>query len=77
MLSLLFLLSKKYSKWTIKNQGEIFVEALKPLQLFNKKLQSIKEFVSHIRLHPEILNKLKIMEEQKQKCKRNKMLYKG
>ena len=48
---------------TIKDQGEKQVVALESLNVPNKKLSSIKEFIPIENLNPEIINEVKRIEE--------------
>ena len=62
---------------TIKDQGEKQVVALESLNVPNKKLSSIKDFIPTENLNPEIINEIKRIEEIEKKVGRNKMFYKG
>ena len=62
---------------TIKNQGEKQAVALESLNVPNKKLSSIKDFIPIENLNPEIINEIKRIEEIEKKVDRNKMVYKG
>ena len=62
---------------TIKDQGEKQVAALESLNVPNKKLSSIKDFIPIENLNPEIINEIKRIEEIEKKVDRNKMVYKG
>ena len=62
---------------TIKDQGEKQVVALESLNVPNKKLSSIKDFIPIENLNPEIINEIKRIEEIEKKVDRNKMFYKG
>ena len=62
---------------TIKDQGEKQVVALESLNVPNKKLSSIKDFIPIENLNPEIINEIKTIEEIEKKVDRNKMVYKG
>ena len=62
---------------TIKDQGEKQVVALESLNVPNKKLPSIKDFIPIENLNPEIINEIKRIEEIEKKVDRNKMVYKG
>ena len=62
---------------TIKDQGEKQVVALESLNVPNKKLSSIKDFIPIENLNPEITNETKRIEEIEKKVGRNKMFYKG
>ena len=62
---------------TIKDQGEKQVVALESLNVPNKKLSSIKDFIPIENLNPEIINEIKRIEEIEKKVDRNKMVYKG
>ena len=61
----------------IKDQGEKQVVALESLNVPNKKLSSIKDFIPIENLNPEIINEIKRIEEIEKKVDRNKMFYKG
>ena len=62
---------------TIKDQGEKQAVALESLNVPNKKLSSIKDFIPIENLNPEIINEIKRIEEIEKKVDRNKMVYKG
>ena len=62
---------------TIKDQGEKQVVALESLNVPNKKLSSIKDFIPIENLNPEIIHEIKRIEEIEKKVDRNKMVYKG
>ena len=62
---------------TIKDQGEKQVVALESLNVPNKNLSSIKDFIPMDNLNPEIINEIKRIEEIEKKIDRNKMFYKG
>ena len=62
---------------TIKDQGEKQVVALESLKDPNKKLTSIKDFIPTKNLNPEIINKIKRIEEIEKNVDRNRMFYKG
>ena len=62
---------------TIKDQGEKKVVPLESLNVPNKKLSSIKDFIPIENLNPEIINEIKRIEEIEKKVDRNKMVYKG
>ena len=62
---------------TIKDQGETQVVALESLNVPNKKLSSIKDFIPIENLNPEIINEIKRTEEIEKKVDRNEMVYKG
>ena len=62
---------------TIQDQGEKQVVALESLNVPNKKLSSIKDFIPIENLNPEIINEIKRIEEIEKKVDRNKMVYKG
>ena len=47
------------------------------LKTKEKKLLSIKDFISKKRLNPEIMSELKIIEEEDKKLKENKQFPKG
>ena len=47
------------------------------LKTKEKKLLSIKDFISKKRLNPEIMSELKIIEEEDKKLKENKQFLKG
>ena len=61
---------------TIKDQGKKQVVALESLNVPNKKLSSIKDFIPIENLNPEIINEIKRIEEIEKKVDRNKMFYK-
>ena len=61
---------------TIKDQGEKQVVVLESLNVPNKKLSSIKDFIPIENLNPEIINEIKRIEEIEKKVDRNKMFYK-
>ena len=62
---------------TIKDQGEKRVVALESLNVPNKKLPSIKDFIPTENLNPEIINEIKRIEEIEKNVDRNNMFYKG
>ena len=62
---------------TIEDQGKKQVDALESLRPSDKKLPSIKEFISKENQNPEIINEIKRIEEQEKKVNRNKMVYKA
>ena len=62
---------------TIKDQGEKQVVALESLNVPNKKLPSIKDFIPTENLNPEIINEIKRIEEIEKNVDRNNMFYKG
>ena len=62
---------------TIKDQGEKQVVALESLKGSDKKLPSIKDFVSIKNLDSEIINEIKRIEEIEKKVDRDKMFYKS
>ena len=62
---------------TIKDHGGKQVVALESLNVPNKKLSSIKDFIPIENLNPEIINEIKRIEEIEKKVDRNKMFYKG
>ena len=62
---------------TIEDQGKKQVDALESLRPSDKKLPSIKEFISKENQNPEIINEIKRIEEQERKVNRNKMVYKA
>ena len=62
---------------TIKDQGEKQVVALESLKDSDKKLPSIKDFVSIKNLDSEIINEIKRIEEIEKKVDRDKMFYKS
>ena len=61
---------------TIQDQGEKQVVALESLNVPDKKLTSIKDFIPTENLNPEIINEIKRIEEIEKKVTRNKMVYK-
>ena len=62
---------------TIEDQGKKQVDVLAALKTSNKKLPSIKDFISVENLNPEIVNEIKKIEEEEKKVDRNKMVYKA
>ena len=62
---------------TINDQGEKQVVALESLNDSDKKLTSIKDFITTENLNPEIINEIKRIEEIEKNVDRNKMVYKG
>ena len=70
-------LGKAFEKQTktIEDQGEKQVDALTALKTSNKKLPSIKDFISIENLNPEIVSEIKKIEEEEKKVDRNKMVY--
>ena len=62
---------------TIEDQGKKKVVALESLNVPNKKLPSIKDFIPTENLNPEIINEIKKIEEIEKKVDRNKMVYEG
>ena len=62
---------------TIQDQGEKQVVALESLKTPDKKITSIKDFISIENLNPEIINEIKGIEEIEKNVDRNKMVYKG
>ena len=62
---------------TVKDQGEKQVVTLESLNVPNKKLSSIKDFIPMENLNPVIINEIKTIEEIEKKIDRNKMFYKG
>ena len=62
---------------TIKDQGEKQVVALESLNVPNKKLPSIKDFIPTENLNPEVINEIKRIEEIEKNVDRNNMFYKG
>ena len=62
---------------TIKDQGEKQVVALESLNVPDKKLPPIKDFIPMENLNPEIINEIKKIEEIEKKVDRDKMVYKG
>ena len=72
-------LGKAFEKQTktINDQGEKQVVALESLKAPDKKLTPIKDFIPIENLNPEIINKIKRIEEIEKNVDRNKMVYKG
>ena len=72
-------LEKAFEKQTktIEDQGEKQVNALKSLEFSVKQLPSTKDFVSNVRINPEIISELKRIEEQDKNADKSKMTYKG
>ena len=62
---------------TIKDQGKKQVVALESLNVSNKNLPSIKDFIPTENLNPEIINEIKKIEEIEKKVDRNKMVSEG
>ena len=62
---------------TIEDQGEKQVVALESLKASDKKLTSIKDFISIENLNPQIINEIKRIKEIEKKVDRNKMVYNG
>ena len=62
-------LGKAYEKQTktIENQGKKQVDALESLKPSDKELTPIKDFIPIENLNPEIINKIKRIEEQEKK----------
>ena len=67
----------KNKQKTIEDQGKKQVDALESLKSSDKKLPSIKDFISKENQNPEIINEIKRIEEQEKKANRNKMVYKS
>ena len=72
-------LGKAFEKQTktIEDQRKKQVDALESLKPSDKKLPSIKDFISKENQNPEIINEIKRIEEQEKKVNRNKMVYKA
>ena len=72
-------LGKAFEKQTktIEDQGKKQVVALETLNVPDKKLTSIKDFIPTENLNPEIINEIKRIEEIEKNVDRNKMVYKG
>ena len=71
---------KAFEKQTksIEDQGKKQVDALESLKPSDKKLPSIKDFISKENQNPEIIKKIeRIEEEEEKKVNRNKMVYKA
>ena len=62
---------------TIEDQGEKQVNVLKYLESSDKKLPSIKYFISKERLNPEIVDEIERIKEEERKAEGSKMVYKG
>ena len=62
---------------TIEDQGKKQVDALTTLKISNKKLLSIKDFIPIENLSPQIINKIKRIEEIEKNVNRDKMVYKS
>ena len=62
---------------TIEDQGKKQVDALTVLKISNKKLPSIKDFISIENLNPEIVNEIKKIGEMVKYVDRDKMVYKS
>ena len=62
---------------TIDYQGEKQVHPLKSLESSDKKLPSIKDFISTEKLNPEIIDETERIEDEEKKADRSKMVYKG
>ena len=62
---------------TIEDQGKKQVDALTVLKISNKKLPSIKDFISIENLNPEIVNERKRIGEMVKYADRDKMVYKS
>ena len=62
---------------TIQDQGENQVVALESLKTPDKKITSIKDFISIENLNPEIINEIKRIEEIEKNVDRNKMVHRG
>ena len=60
-------LGKDFEKQTkiIEDQGQKQVDALKSLESSDKKLPSIKDFISKERLNPEIIDEIGNIEEER------------
>ena len=67
-------LENKQKRFNIEGEK---VEVLKYIQPFNKKLLSIKGFISSQRLNAEIMNVLKRNKEEKQKANRTEVPCRG
>ena len=67
-------LGKTFEKQTktIEDQGKKQVDALTALKTSNKKLPSIKDFIPAENLNPEIMNKIKRIEEIEKYVDRDK-----
>ena len=74
-----FPLGKAFEKQTKTNeyQGKKHVDASTALKTSNKKLPSIKNFISIENLNPEIINEIKRIEEIEKYVDRDKMVYKS
>ena len=72
-------LGKAFEKQTktIEDQGKKQIDALESLKPSDKKLPSIKDFMSKENQNPEIINKIERIEEEEKKVNRNKMVYKA
>ena len=62
---------------TIENQGKKQVPALESLNVPNKNLPPIKDFIPMENLNPEIISEIKKIEKIEKKVDRNKMVYEG
>ena len=67
----------KNKQKTIEDQGKKQVDALESFKSSDKKLPSMKDFISKENQNPEIINEIKRIEEQEKKANRNKMVYKS
>ena len=72
-------LGKAFEKQTknIKDQGTKQIDALESLKTSDKKLSSIKDFISKENQIPDIINEIKRIEEEEKKVDKNKMVYKA
>ena len=72
-------LGKAFEKQTktIKDQGKKQVDALESLKTSDKKLSSIKDFISKENQNSDIINEIKRIKEEEKKIDRNKMVYKA
>ena len=72
-------LGKAFEKQTktIEDQGKKQVVALESLKAPDKKLTSIKDFIPMENLNPEIINKIKRIEEIEKQVDRTRMVYKA
>ena len=62
---------------TIEDQGKKQVDALTTLKTSNKKLPSIKDVIPIENLNPQIINKIKRIEQIEKNVGRDKMVYKS
>ena len=62
---------------TIEDQGKKQVDPLTALKTSNKKLPSIKDFISIENLNPEIVNEIKRIDGMEKYVDRDKMVYKS